>query len=291
MKRGPHILVIGESGNGKSTFAATVIQKRNPRPVLVQLFDPRDKGTPYRNRGGRITLEEYPFGVREQVWDGDKHIATIETWHERQGKGSRGVTMKGGEQLHTRLESYIQQGETFELYLERMANFVDEASDWYAFIFDSTTFAEMMIRSYLTGKMKVADNMMIWSQATDEMERYLFGMFPDLDITTIVLTHVITEKQMGKGKDAYTEPAYWAKLPGRLKNGIFSAFGENYRAITKIEKDESGESKLNFYLQTATDGKWKMSSQLKVENPLGPSPHWKDIYRAALRNRPEGEAE
>lgn len=47
----PHILLCGEPGTGKSTWAATMIRPKVKKPVLVLMFDPRDKATPYMKRG------------------------------------------------------------------------------------------------------------------------------------------------------------------------------------------------------------------------------------------------
>jgi hypothetical protein len=47
----PHAMVIGEPGSGKSTGAATMITSKLTKPVLVLMFDPRDKATPYFKRG------------------------------------------------------------------------------------------------------------------------------------------------------------------------------------------------------------------------------------------------
>ena len=47
----PHILLCGEPGTGKSTWAASMIRPKVTKPVLVLMFDPRDKATPYLRRG------------------------------------------------------------------------------------------------------------------------------------------------------------------------------------------------------------------------------------------------
>ena len=44
-----HVLVYGEPGAGKSTFAATF-----PNPKIVMMFDPMGKETPYLKKG-RVT--------------------------------------------------------------------------------------------------------------------------------------------------------------------------------------------------------------------------------------------
>lgn len=286
MLHGPHILITSESGTGKTYFAATIINARNPRPVLVQAFDPSDKLTSYRRRADRIELEEYPFGMRENLYKGDTKVAVIERWGETEGKGSRGITMKGGARVGGQLGN-VKQGLKFEAYVERMRGFNAEAPEWYALIHDSTTFCEFAVRSYLSGVMKVQDNMMIWAQATDELERFYMALFPNLPITTIVLSHASTERT--PSSDGVSK--YEVRLPGRLARDIIASFGEVYRAFTKLEKGEDGITHPRFFMQTETDGIWRCSSQLGVESPFGPSPTWKSVWQLAMQLRPAGEPE
>lgn len=289
MKDGPHLLLFSESGTGKSTFAATMIasppQMKDDRPVLVQLFDAADKGTPYRMRGDAVTVDASGPVPRELVTKGGKLVAVIERWHEREGRGSGGVTMKGGEKVKT--GRYTRQGENYEKYLERMRDFVAECEDgaWWGVILDSTTFLEHAMRSYLTGVMKVADNMMIWNQATDELERFLLATFPDLPITTIVIAHAVPEKDIdyvdGKKKrvrGVAGDVPYEARLPGRLAADIFATFGEIYRCYYDKKSND-------FYVQTRRDGVWRCASQLGVSNPLGPQPNFRDVYKQAVKVR------
>ena len=280
MKRGPHILVAAQSGTGKSNFASTIIQKRNPRPVLVQGFDPSDKLTRYRMRADRIKLETWQYGERELLYKDDKLVAVIERWHEKQGHGSGGITMKGGKNVGT--ARYVNQGVMFEKYLERMKDFVDECEDWYALVHDSTTFAEFGCRQYLSGRMKVRDNQMIWAQATDELERLYIALFPDLPITTIVLSHATVER----AKNESNITAYEVRLPGRLSRDIIASFGEVYRAYV-VHTREGAE----YFMQTTSDGIWRCSSQLDIPSPMGPNPSWREVYEAAIAVRPEGEEE
>lgn len=283
MKHGPHLLIASESGTGKTHFAATLLQVRNPRPVLVQAFDPADKLTAYRLRGDRTTLEDWEYGRRERIWQGEQCIGVIERWHERQGKGSAGITMKGGSKVQT--ERYQLQGKVFEAYLERMKHFTEEAPEaWYAYVHDSTTFCEFAVRAYLSGVMKVKDNQMIWAQATDELERFYMATFPDLDITTIVLSHASAERE--KSEDGIAR--YQVRLPGRLAKDIIASFGEVYRGYVIAAKGPLSE---RVYLQTEPDGIWRCSSQLGIASPFGPSPHWRTVYEAAKAVRPDGEPE
>jgi hypothetical protein len=235
----------------------------------------------YRQRGDRIVLEDYEYGQREQIYIAEKHVATLERWHEKQGHGSAGVTMKGGSSVGTK--RHVLQGMVFEAYLERMKYFADEAQEWYAYIHDSSTFCEFAVRQYLSGVMKVKDNKMIWAQATDELERFYMALFPDLDITTFVLSHASTERapnESGVSK-------YQVRLPGRLGRDIIASFGEVYRAFVVPSKEDGPL----FYMQTEADAMWRCSSQLKVPSPLGPTPHWKEIYKLAVKMLPEGEQE
>lgn len=65
MPRPPiHVLVYGEPGSGKSTFIATA-----RKPLLVFMFDPMGKDTPYKKVGKRVEGEVCENGVRvERVY-------------------------------------------------------------------------------------------------------------------------------------------------------------------------------------------------------------------------------
>jgi hypothetical protein len=279
MKNGPHILVCSDSGTGKSTFAATAIDSRNPRPVLVQLFDPRDKGTPYRRRGNSVAVEDWEYGQRERVFVDGKEVAIIERWHERQGYSSSGITMKGGKKVGTLTKA--PEAGMFERYLDRMRFFEEEQHDYFAFVLDSTTFMELAVRAFLASRMRVSDNQMIWAQAADELERFLVNFLPDLDITTIVLAHVNPEPVADASGVQYV-----TRLPGRLKRDLQAAFGEVYRAYTVRHSGESGTED-EYLLQTRPDGKWRCSSQLGVPDPMPQDFRYvRKAFTGMVKNRP-----
>lgn len=292
MKNGPHVLLCSESGTGKSTFASTLIGAPDAeKPVLVQAFDASDKLTPYRKRGTRVEIGKWEYGERELVYRKDVLVAVIERWHEKQGRGSPGVSMSGGAKVSTM--RHVLQGQRWDAYLERMKHFVDECEDeWYAYIHDSTTAAEFAVRSFLTGVMKVSDNGLVWGQATDELEHFYMATFPDLPITTIVIAHALPERVVGRddrGKMSRVrgEPGdvpYESRLPGRLAKDIFAMFGEIYRPYVMYEKGEGGKREQTFYVQTKADGIWRCATQLNVDNPLGgvQPPHMKDVMKKAL---------
>ena len=270
MKNGQHILIASDSGTGKTRFASTIIQPRNPRPVLVQAFDPSDKLVAYRRRGD-CRIEEWEYGTREIVARGETTLAVIERWHEQHGRGSPGMTMKGGKRVPTTKHDLV--GRRFEAYLERMKHFDEETDDWYAMVLDSSTFLELSVRAYLGGVMNVKDNQMIWGQATDELERLLMFVLPDLPITTIVLSHVGVAQDRGEdGKDKYQ-----LRLPGRLGKDPYAAFGEIYRAYVARSRND-GELVTEYLLQTRADNAWRCGSQLEVPDPM--EPHWKHIVAA-----------
>lgn len=282
MKHGPHILLASESGTGKSSFAATVIgippAVASGKPVLVQAFDSSDKLMPYRKRGDRIVRDG---SDKEVVMLKGKEVAIIERWHEKEGRAGGGVTMGGGAKVPTM--KYVNQGVMYERYLERMRDFVAEAEEnYFAYIHDSTTFCQHAVASYLQGVMKVADNQLVYGQTTDELERFYLATFPDLPITTIVISHslpqrVTTRDEKGRTRKERGTPGdvpYEIRLPGRLANDLFAAFGEIYRGYYERKEDA-------YYMQTRRDAVWRCQSQLEVANPLGPSPTFKDVYQIA----------
>ena len=272
MKGGPHILLSSDSGTGKSTFGATIIQERNPRPVLIQAFDARDKLRAYYKRATRVESSDSKFGPRELLYRDDKLVAVLERWHERGGRGSRGVTMKGGNQVQT--IRFDTQGRVFEQYLERMRHFDEEIEQYYAYIHDSSTFCELAVRAYLTGIMHVKDNQMIWGQATDELERFYSFLFPDLPITTILISHAGNEL-MKDGNERIATGRRNVRLPGRLRDDLYASFGEIYRCYINFSKRDGTTE---YLVQTQGDKQWRCQSQIGVPNPM--EPHWKHVYRA-----------
>lgn len=295
MRNGPHILLCSEFGTGKSTFAATLIgsppQVGAPslRPVLIQGFDGDSKLMPYRKRGDAIKREKGPYCEIERIYLKGKEVAIIEHWQEREGRGGLGVTVKGGGKSLT--NRYLKQGEAFERYLERMRNFYEEVEDgnYWAVVVDSGTSMEYAGRSYLQGVMQVSDGQMIYAQVTDELERFLLATFPNLPVTTIVIVHALPERvkeltSRGKMKVRGTagDVPYEIRLPGRLANDPYGTYGEIYRAFVTFERDEGGNKKPVYYIQTTRDEIWRCQSQLGISGPLGPSPTFATVYKAAL---------
>lgn len=296
MRNGPHILLCSEFGTGKSTFAATLIGSppqvgaSSLRPVLIQGFDGDSKLMPYRKRGDAVRREKGPYCEIERVFLKGKEVAIIEHWQEKEGRGGLGVTMKGGGKAPT--NRYMKQGEAFARYLERMRNFYEEVEDdnYWAVIVDSGTSMEYAGRSYLQGVMQVSDGQMIYAQVTDELERFLLATFPNLPVTTIVIVHALPErvKEIGSGgkkvkvRGTAGDVPYEIRLPGRLANDPYGTYGEIYRAFVTFERSEGGAKKPVYYIQTTRDEVWRCQSQLGISGPLGPSPTFSTVYKAAL---------
>ena len=291
MRNGPHILLCSESSTGKTSFAAQLIgcppAIKDGRPVLVQGFDPSDKMTPYRRRGDRLLSEPWKYGRRERIMRGKECVAILERWHESEGRAGGGVTMSGGGKVQT--AKYVLQGTKFEDYLERMTHFVAECDDeYFGYIHDSSTFCQHAASAYLQGVMKVSDNQLVYAQVTDELERFYLATFPELPITTIVISHSLPQRvterdEKGRKRRVRGAPGdvpYEARLPGRLANDIFATFGEIYRAF--YDRKTNG-----YYLQTRRDEVWLCQSQLGVPDPLGPSPTFKEIYEQAAKLQSE----
>lgn len=271
MRNGPHILIGSDSGTGKSTFAASMLQEHNDKPVLIQAFDPTGRLNAYRKRADRTERKLSKHGVPvELLYKGDKLIGVMERWHEHNGRGSGGMTMKGGAKVKT--SQFDLPATRFEQYLERMKYIFDEQAKWFGIIIDSVTYMELCIRSYLQNHMRVLDNKMLWGQATDEMERFMLYLLPDIEITLMVLAHVenfITDdEEKGGGR-------FNIRAPGRLRKDLFSAFGEVYRCYSSRKDGEA-----TYYLQTSESKYWRCRSELGLEDPT--PAHWKHIYKAAM---------
>lgn len=273
MKNGPHILVCSDFGTGKSTFASTIIQKRNPRPVLIHAFDTADKLMPYRKRG--ITVhEDWQYGRRDLIQSEGRTLAVIEYWIENDGV-TPSITLRGGQRVIT--SKFTQPGRMYERYLERMKTFLEEIDEYYAFILDSTTALELSVRTYLGGVLQVGDNQLLYNQTTNELERFMCRIMPNLPITCIAISHDKSQ-WVGSGDDRHETGKRLIRLPGRLSSDPYGAFGEVYAAFSTLQRGEDKQVSEQFLLQTRRTKERYAASQLDVPNPM--EPHIKHVFAA-----------
>lgn len=236
-----HTLAYGDSGSGKSTFAATY-----PKPELVWMWDPWGKETPYLNRGDATDV---------QIDD-----AT--------GTPYRDVISRKTGKLLIRVENYLdtdfKQPEAYHRYLTRMTRFQQEYADWATVVFDSVTFAELTARKWHQYGLNptAKDGRQWFGGSTDLIEEMLMGRLAALPMNVVVCAHVDEDKDELHGTFVRTP-----KMPGqRLRKGVMAAFSEVYRAF--ITKNEQGQRV--HLLQTRGDNLWASSSQIGAPDPCYP---------------------
>lgn len=234
-----HTLVYGDSGSGKSTFAATY-----PKPMLVWMWDPWGKETPYLKRGepSNVAMDSAtPY---------------------------RDVTSRNTGKLLVRVEYYLDADftspEAYHRFLTRMARLQQEYDQWATCVFDSVTFAELTARKWHQYALNrtAKDGRQWFGGSTDLIEEMLMGRLAALPMNVVVCAHVDEDKDELHGTFVRTP-----KMPGqRLRKGVMAAFSEVYRAC--ITKDEQGQR--THVLQTRGDNQWAASSQIGAPDPAYP---------------------
>jgi|SRR6185503_4573122 len=240
-----HTLVIGDSGAGKSTFAATY-----PKPMLVKAFDPFGKDMPYLKVAGTAVQPLYDIAPNVIAQD----VVGAKSGH-----------------LRIRIEHYNDADMTnpvaYAAFLKSMVEF--NPAEWATIVLDSVTYAELAARKWHQyGLNKTAKDPRQWfGGSTDLLEEMLMGRLSALPINVVVIAHIDEEKDEVHGTFVRSP-----KAPGRLRKGLPSAFGEVYRAY--IGKDDAGERA--HLLQTASDNVWQAMSGIGAPNPA--LPHYKALW-------------
>jgi hypothetical protein len=254
-----HCATYGDSGAGKSTFAATW-----PKPMIVFCFDPFGKETPYLKRGDPSELMVDQFGTPIRHVKSRKTgemIIQIEYYHNefstphlalRSGKESgkeRGRIMYDVTD-QTLVDAYWR-------FLHRMSIFQKEYDQWATVVADSTTFMEIAARKYDQYIMNpmTGDPRQWWASSTDALEEMLMIRFGGFPMNVVVLCHIDEAKDEAHGFFV-RNPA----LPGRMRKSFAAAYGEFYRAY--VDKGEANE-RLHL-LQTRMDNMWNCSTQVSA---------------------------
>lgn len=246
-----HVLVYGDAGSMKSTFAATF-----PKPMLVFCFDPFGKDMPYKRKGAFL---------------GPKLAHTTQGNEYRVGH----VIDKEDDSLLIQIEYYHDIDPTkpkaWRTFLERFAHSADLDS-FKTVVFDSTTF--MQLAKFYDAKYKqnpTAKDPRQWYMAAKEsLEELLMCRVAGMYQNVVLIAHVNEEKDEVHGGFVYN-PA----VPGKLSKGLPAGYAEFYRAYVKTE-----DGKNVFYLQTEKSAQYNAASQLPAPNPCTPSykalwEHWK----------------
>jgi hypothetical protein len=239
-----HVLDYGDTGSGKSTFAATF-----PKPILVLFFDPfGGKDMPYTNGAESVgDVIESPYGYYRDIMHKDGLI---------------------------RLEYYQdknpQEPETYAKFLQRMTVIDGEidAGYWVTIVHDSITFMEYRARCDDKYRLNVGakDGRQHYAASKDAIELMLYGHFASMNINIVTLCHIDEKKDEVNG-EIVRNPA----APGTLSKRLAAAYGEQYRAFTVRDGD-----KINYLIQSINNGLYSAQTHINVPNPC--YPHYESLW-------------
>jgi len=230
-----HVIVYGDPGAGKSTFAATF-----PKPMRVWLFDAHGKDTPYLKWATDWKEEVDHYGTTCMV--SATAAITIEKFHDFDPESSNGW------------HRFMRRRDAYAKTLEYQNDLT--------LVVDSITFMELAARKYdqyVTNK-GCKDPRKHFGASTDALEETLMLKLMGLPINVVTIAHIDTERD-----DVHGSMIFNPSAPGRLKKRIPAAYGEFYHAY--VTKDDEGQAM--YLLQTRADNRYNASSQIEA-----PSPSW-----------------
>lgn len=258
-------LVYGDSGVGKSTFAATF-----PKPALVIQTDPFAKAMPFKRKGmiaesSYIQTADAPGGkiyydkiVRPKD---EKLLFQIERYSTENIQGGSGH-IYGYENLMARLNSIREEV---------------MAGQWKTVIFDSLSTMEFEVRKLHQYKLNPEsksgskqDARQWYAASTQAIEELCFSQLTWLPCNVVVLAHVREEK------DNVRDTLYWTPAaPGAQGRRLPACFAEVY--YMKKVKGEENES----LLQTRANADYMATSQIPAPNPCKPEYKavWEDFVK------------
>lgn len=248
-----HIIIYGDPGAGKSSFAATA-----PTPMLILCGDAYGKHTPY--------LRQFA-----------NHIA--KRGHTPEGMDvlilKNPETMKVECQIEFYHNSKPRRGDAFPAFRRRTERLCDEEQgDWATVIVDSITSIEMRAREeakYVTNP-NSKEPRQWFAESTEQLESILIGGFSGFPAHIILIAHLTDAR---KSVEMHEEVYQTLSAPGRLRSGqgLPSQYSELYRAYV----DSTGR-----HLQTESDGTYFCATQINAPNKCRPK--WKSVLKNMEQN-------
>lgn len=234
-----HCIAYGDTGAGKSTFFASF-----PKPMLVFMFDPFGKETPYLKRGLAQPLE---------LTD--------------DGGASRTVVSKKTGQTLIRIEYFLnpipEDPTAYRRFRDRMSTFQDEYDQWTTVVIDSVTFMELAARMeeqfILNPRSK--EPRQWFAGSTSALEQMLMMRFASLPMNVCVAAHIDEDKDELHGNQIRTLSA-----PGRMRKRMPAGYGETYRLYVVRENKVPV-----FLMQTRSDNLYSAASQIGAPDPCEPT--------------------
>jgi hypothetical protein len=233
-----HCIAYGDSGAGKSTFLSTF-----PKPMIVFMFDPFTKETPYLKRGDAKPL----------IFD-------------EEGGSSREVYSKKGGQLLIRIEYFLnpvpEEPTAYRRFRTRMTAFQDEYDQWASAIVDSVTFMELAARmeQQFIINPRSKEPRQWFAGSTDSLEQMLMMRFASLPMNVGLACHIDEDKDELHGNAIRTISA-----PGRMRKRMPAGYGEVYRLYAIRENKQQ-----SYWMQTRSDGLYSAASQIGAPDPCAP---------------------
>lgn len=264
-----HALDYGDSGGGKSSFAATF-----PKPMLVFQFDPFGKDVPYwrkpdgtpRGTPSQLFSDEKCAFVRNvySLRDPQRVVIRIEYYHELGFTEPELVALP----KTNRVRLSELKAEAYPRFLSRMSRLHEEYNDWKTVVLDSVTFMEICARKWDQTQINplVEDPRQWWAGSTDMLESMLMMRFGGLPMNVVALAHIDREKA-----EAFETQLRAPMAPGRLRGNLSVAFQEVYHQYV----DNKGQ----YLLQTEKNALFNAATRIGAPNPCLPT------YRALWREQ------
>lgn len=237
-----HVIVYGNAGNGKSTFAATF-----PKPLLVQMWDPLGKERAYTRMGPQIEVVEEPV---------DANGNTIRVTNVKSAKGK----------LRVRLEHYLstdpEKPEAFRNFRNYIGGLPERIEQYsiQTLVTDSVTFMELAKRKeeqYVLNAQSrsgaKADGRQWYASSMNALEDHIMIRMAAYPINVVVIAHINETKDDNSGQVLFNPAA-----PGQLGKKMPAAYSELYRAHVKRDHDGSRA----YILQTQADNLYNAGSSI-----------------------------